>query len=703
VDMNRPSQTSLARLVNLHMGGIGHLLTATEPAVLLPHGMMRVVPWTSPEHYPDRFLHEHLEGIAFDAFRIRVGRDQQVGSERDHDWEQAYPFLYVCEMPSIDAELACTVSWHALMLRLRARSAGQFWLEWSSAEPLIVENGQTALGFTLATSASGVTRWVRIESTTAATSAYSRGRFRVRYALQPGETVHWRIALSYIDAEQARENLTREIPNRRTFEEVADDAESQWNQALGRILVEGGSAEERATFYTCLYRALSRMTNITEYGRYYSGYDHRTHRDAQDFYVNDGMWDTYRTMHPLQLLIEPRRHRDMIMSYVRMAEQSGLLPSFPRVEGERPTMIGKHAVAVVADTMSKDPEAMDWARAYPLLRRSMFEETRLPWRSGAFTPFDRHYQEHGYYPALAPGEPETLPEVHPFERRQAVSVTLECAYDDWCLGEMARRLGYTDDARLFNDRAQNYRQCFNPGTGFMHPKDAFGQWIADFNPELSGGQGGRDYFTEANSYIYSFHVQHDIAGLMECMGGAAAMAERLDRLFTMPPSVSKYRFFAQFPDSTGLMGLYPIGNEPSFHIPYLYNYAGQPWKTQRRVRDIIRLWFNTSPLGFPGDEDGGAMSAWYVWTAMGLYPTCPGRPLYDLGSPLFDQVTIRSEQGPTFTVVARDVSRRHKYIKRAAVNGQKLMHPQVRHDEWVREGGTLILDMSDHPHDIFSS
>jgi predicted alpha-1,2-mannosidase len=340
---------------------------------------------------------------------------------------------------------------------------------------------------------------------------------------------------------------------------------------------------------------------------------------------------------------------------------------------------------------------MDWSEAYRVMQRSLKEQTRLPWRDGPLTDFDRCYDEHGFYPALAVDEPESLAEVHPFEGRQAVSVTLERVYDDWCLAQVAAHVGDDEGLKRWQAQSQQYRQIFHPESRWAQPKDKEGRWITPFDPELSGGQGGRLYFTEANSYIYSFHVPHDIPGLIQTMGGRDAFRERLDRLFTVPPSVAKYQFLAQFPDSTGLMGQYPQGNEPSFHIPYLYNYAGSPWQTQRRIREIMRLWFHEGPLGVPGDEDGGAMSAWYVWSALGVYPTCPGKAVYDLGSPIFEQVRIRTDEGREFAIIARNASDRAKYIQTAAVNQTPIAEPRVDHHAWARDGGILEITMGDHP------
>lgn len=320
----------------------------------------------------------------------------------------------------------------------------------------------------------------------------------------------------------------------------------------------------------------------------------------------------------------------------------------------------------------------------------------MPWTGGPAGDFDRCYFEKGFFPALAEGEEETLP-AHPFERRQSVAVTLEVCYDDWCLGQIAKELGHEEDYRRLSARAENYRKLYHPETGFMSPRLADGSWEPAFNPKLSGGQGGRAYFAECNAWTYTWHVQHQPEGLIQLMGGKDTFCDRLDQLFREQYEVPKYTFLGQFPDSTGLMGQFCMGNEPSFHIPYLYNYGGQPWKTQRRIRELMRLWFGNSPLGICGDEDGGAMSAWYTFSAMGLYPVCPGKPVYDIGSPVFDEITIHMENGNSFHILAHNQNPRHKYIQSASLNGKPHNLPWLDHTS-LAAGGTLELQMGLSPN-----
>ncbi len=287
--------------------------------------------------------------------------------------------------------------------------------------------------------------------------------------------------------------------------------------------------------------------------------------------------------------------------------------------------------------------------------------------------------------------------MHPFERRQASSVTLENAYDDWCIAQLARALGHDDDAKTFTKRAGNYALLFNPETRFIEAKSQDGKWVEDFDPKLGGGQGGRAYFAEVDSWVDTFQVQHDPAGLIKLMGGRDAFVARLDALFQEPYGTNRFTFLGQFPDMTGLIGLYPQGNEPAFHIPYLYVAAGQPWKTQRRVRQIMEVQYGDGPQGISGDEDGGAMSSWYVFSALGFYPMCPGSPVYVLGSPLFSRSVISVGDGKQLTVVANENSAVNKYIRSATLNGRPLTRAWFRHAD-IANGGTLVLEMSATPN-----
>ena len=510
--------------------------------------------------------------------------------------------------------------------------------------------------------------------------------------------VEARVAFSYIDDEQAKRTLSLELSDQ-PFELTRTRARAAWSRELSAIHVEGGTEDQRTLFYTGMYRSLQFMKNVTEDERYFGPFDRKLHdAEGHDFYIEDNLWDTYRCRHPLSILIEPQRHEDMVRSYVRLYQESGWMPEFPFMRGDLLEMSGNHAAAMVLDAYVKGQRDFDLDLAYQGIRKSAMEATMIPYRKGGLTELDRFYQEHGYFPALRKGERETVGRVDPDMRRQAVSVTLDAAYDDWCISEVARVLGKNDDADYFGQRALNYRKLFNPANGFMSPRGEDGEFIPHFDPKWSGGQAGRDYYTECNGWVYTFDVQHDIAGLIDLMGGRKQFVSRLDALFAEGYNGElKFKFLAQFPDSTALIGQYPQGNEPAYHIPYLYNYAGAPWKTQKRVRQIMDVWYAARPLGLPGDDDNGAMTSWYVFSAMGFYPICPGRPVYTIGSPLFSKASIDVGGGKSFTVVANKVSRANKYIQSATLNSQPLNRTWFVQADVIK-GGSLVLEMGPIPN-----
>jgi predicted alpha-1,2-mannosidase len=440
------------------------------------------------------------------------------------------------------------------------------------------------------------------------------------------------------------------------------------------------------------------MVNISENGQYFSGYDNAIHKDQGiSTYVDDWAWDTYRAQHPLQTLINPQEQRNKLTSYIRMYEQSGSIPLFPTLSGDLGCMNGNHPSAIICDAYRKGMTGFDVEKAFEGLKKRAMESTMLPWKNGPLTVLDEFYHKNGYFPALKVGQKEYVDEVDELESRQAVSVTLGHSYDDWCLAMLAKDLGHEDEYKFFLERAANYKNLFDPEIGFFAPRDEDGNWVRPFDPKLSGGFGGRDYFAENNAWTYLFDVQHDIQGLIQLLGGKEKFISKLDALFTEDCGTRKSTYLAQFPDATGLVGQFAMGNEPSLHIPYLYNYAGAPWKTQKRIRMLMDLWFTNSPFGMCGDEDGGGISSFYVFSAMGFYPVTPGSPYYNIGSPLFSKTVIDIGEGKSFSIEANNCSKKNKYIQRAELNGIELNNPYFSHDD-IAHGGKLILEMGPRPN-----
>jgi predicted alpha-1,2-mannosidase len=717
--------------VNPNIGSIGQLLTATIPYVQYPHGMARLYPITTPG-ITDRYLADKIYGFpagpaVLMASTGAAGTNQaDYASNFDHDFETVTPYYYEADLQSWGIKAGLTAAREAAYYRFTFPASSHSHLVLSledDAEINIVGpdavEGSERVGGTVAKLAKDnndareyffvefsrpLGKWQTWRNGQLTSDPDEKGNgigFVTDWTTKPGEVIGVRVGISYISTEQARRNLEQEIPDW-NFDCVKAAARDIWNQTLGAIQTVGGTEKQRTIFYTALYRSLLRMTDITEDGKYFSGYDDKVHdADGHDFYVDDGLWDTFRSEHPLQTLLNARQQEDIARSYIRMYQQSGWMPSFPSVAGEQAVMIGHHAAEFILDLYEKGYRDFDVEDAYAGIRKNATETTLLPWSRAPLTPLDHVYFDKGFFPALAWGEKETVPEVTP-ELRQAVSVTLENGYDDWCAAQLAKALGNQKDGAYFTKLAYNYRNVFNPAIQFMAPKSADGKWVEPFDPKLGGGQGGRDYFTEMDAWTYTFSVQFDVAGLIRLFGSREAFNDKLDRLFVEQYGTSKYRFLDQFPDATGLVGLYAQGNEPSFHIPYLYDFSGQPWKTQRRVRQLMDVWYGDGPLGIPGDDDGGATSSWYVLSAMGFYPVCPGSPVYEIGSPIFSKTSIRMGNGKDFSIIANHVSARNKYIQSAALNGQPLDKPWFTHAE-IEDGGTLVLEMGETPNKQWGS
>ncbi len=722
-------QSEMAEMVNVHIGSISHTLEPTLPTVHLPHGMIRLWPIVSPGA-ADRYTASRIYAFPLNqpahryppvgAIMPAAGEGEplpdQIASEFDHALEIAKPYYYSVLLEDDDIWAEYSPTERAVFYQFKFNQSGPaqiFIFAKNNGHFQIIDN-KTVVG---KETFEGVTQYFYLELNVPFThfKLYKNQTLQnpekeisgdkltaaLRYELPAGQTIGVKYGISYISEEQAKQNLKNEIPHW-SFEAVKTAAQEKWNSTLAKIQIKGGTPDQRVYFYTALYRCFERMVNITEDGKYYSGYDHQIHEDSRPFYVDDWSWDTYRSLHPLRLLIEPEKEMDMIQSYVRMYEQSGWMPTFPQIWGDRKCMIGHHQAALLADAYFKGWRDFDLQKAYRGLRKNAMEGTMIPWQEGPAFPIDQVYREKGFFPALQPGQKETIESVSSFEQRQSVAVTLEHAYDDWCLAQLAKELDKSTDYDLFMKRAENYKNVYNPATGFMSPKTEDGKWLEPFDPKRSGGIGSRAYFAELNSWTYTWHVQHDVPGLMELMGGKEKFIARLDRLFEESLGSSKWVFLGQFPDATGLVGQFVMGNEQSFHIPYLYNYAGVPWKAQKRIRQLLDAWFRNDLMGVCGDEDGGAMSSFYVFSAMGFYPVCPGQPIYLMGSPLFDEIKIDLGKGKHFIIKAIKNSARNRFIQAAKLNGKEINRSWFTHSEIVN-GGELILEMGARPNKSWGS
>ncbi|MCV9385271.1 glycoside hydrolase family 92 protein [Reichenbachiella ulvae] len=512
----------------------------------------------------------------------------------------------------------------------------------------------------------------------------------------PVSKVQMKYAVSYVSQEQARDNFLREVQTQ-NLDELAMAGQKMWQQTVGQIQVEGGTEGQRRTFYTSLYRTYERMVDVNEYGQFYSGYDGKVHQSERPFYVDDWIWDTYLAQHPLRTILNPEMENDMLHSYVQMYLQSGWMPTFPQVYGNHMCMTAYHSSGIFIDAYRKGLKDYDVGSAYEGIKKNLLEGSYIPWRQGTpRRPVDDFYHEHGYFPSLKIGQKETDPMMDRFEKRQPVPVSLGINYDYWAMTELAREIGKEQEADQYAYRSTEYTQLWHPEHRMFLPKDEDGQWL-NIDPKSAGGLGYREYYDENNGWTYAWDVKHDIDGLVELLGGKEAAIDRLDQLFREPMGKRKSQFYIDGSNSTGMVGQFSMGNEPSFHIPYLYNYFGAPWKTQQRTRFLLDVWFKDNLFGIPGDEDGGGMTAFVVFTSMGLYPVTPGIPVYSITSPVFERVTIDLKNGKQFTIIAEGASKKSKYIQRALINGQEIDSPFISHEQ-IMSGATLELELSDLPN-----
>ena len=485
-----------------------------------------------------------------------------------------------------------------------------------------------------------------------------------RFDARSGKPVLVKVGISAVDADGALKNLHTELDHW-NFDKVRSDAAATWNKELRKISVTGGTNAQLTNFYTALYHAMTAPNIFMDVDGRYRGRDFKIHK-AGDFtnYTVFSLWDTFRAAHPLYTIIDQRRTRDFIKTFLAQYEQGGRLPVWELAANETDTMIGYHAVSVIADAAVKGIDGFDLQKAFTAMKHSA--ELRDHRGLGA-------YIDKGF--------------ISMEEERESVSKVLEYAYDDWCIAQVARMLGKTADFERYMARAQSYKNVFDARSGFMRPRSN-GNWVEPFDPhEVTFA------FTEANSWQYMFFAPQDVSGLVELMGGRQKFASKLDQLFAADSRTTG----REQADITGLIGQYAHGNEPSHHMAYLYNYVGQPWKTQSRVQQIMNEFYKPEPDGLIGNEDCGQMSAWYVLSAAGFYPVTPGSTVYAIGSPLFPEVRFNLENGKSFVIRAPGVSSRNVYIQSAMLNGKRYDKSFLLHEDLMR-GGELVFQMGSQPN-----
>jgi len=712
---NEKAGTMPADFVNTFIGTDGH--GHTYPGAMVPFGMVQLSPDTRKDswdgcsgyHYSDNkiygFSHTHLSGTGVgDYGDIRLmpwtgniddlldiyKNNTLPFAEFSHEEEKALPGYYEVEFEDLDIEVELTVG--------RRSGFHKYEFEDEKNKYVLVDlyEGATSdkiIGLELNIiddhTVSGLKR----------TRGWSQDQYVYFYAVfsspfnefkvlekgnilkgdnhistedlkcilsfadDTGEEIMVKVGISAVDVEGARKNLESDIPDW-DFEIIRNKAEGKWNEELGRIEVEGGTNEQKTAFYTALYHSYLAPYLYSDVDGRYRGHDLKVHNAVgHEMYTVFSLWDTFRALHPLFTITQQKRSIDLIKSMLDMYEKGGLLPVWELAANETWCMIGYHSIPVIVDAYKKGINDFDIEKAYEAMKKSSQQD-----REGL-----EYYRQYGYIPAGMDGS--------------SVSKTLEYAYDDWCIAVMAEELGYEDDYAHYMQRAQYYKNIFDDQTGFMRGR-MNGGWVTPFDPVEVNFM-----LTEANTWQYTFFVPQDVSGMMDLLGGPKEFIQKLDDMFNASMEMSG----RHQSDITGLIGQYAHGNEPSHHMAYLYNFAGEAWKTQKLVRQIMADQYSEKPDGLCGNEDCGQMSAWYVMGAMGFYPVTPGTDYYVTGSPIFDKVSIHLENGNTCIIEAKNNSEANKYIQSATLNGEELKQSYIHHQA-INDGGHFVFEMAPEPN-----
>lgn len=713
-------------------GGHGH----TFPGATLPHGMVQLSPDTrllgwdacSGYYYDDTsimgFSHTHLSGTGIGdygdiLFMPVVGEkpliagtaekpDEGYRSRFSHEQESARPGYYqvLLQDDSINVELTATL--RAGLHRYTYPKASDARLI-VDMEPTIhghqhpvtqirVVNDSTIAGmkYTVGWAKHHYVYFYAVFSSPFDYKLYSGTEYQsdstsvtvntakavMSFRNLPADgRVLAKVGISSVDEEGARLNVEAEIPNW-DFEGVMKQANTVWNEALGKIDIETSDNDSRTVFYTSLYHAFIQPSLASDVDGRYRTMGHEIKQDASyTNYTVFSLWDTFRAAHPLYTIVTPEQNQAFIRSLLRKYDEGGILPKWELASNETGTMIGYHAVSVIADAMMKKQCDFDVKKALEAcIRSSVYDTTGVtPMMdrqilNGKLMPVSIKYKnELGYIPCDKVGG--------------SVSQGLEFAYNDWLIAQMMKEHNRKDLYDKYMELSRNYRNYFDPETKLMRGRLSDGSWITPFDP--ASVQRPSNY-VEGNAWQWAWFVPQDVEGLMELVGGQKSFEAHLDTLFTTSSELTGDPNAAA--DVTGMIGQYAHGNEPSHHIPYLYNYAGAPRKTQALVDHILRTLYHNDPNGLSGNEDVGQMSAWYALSAMGFYSFCPGRPVYEIGRPMFDKVTIHLSNGKDFIIQAKNNSVENKYIRSMKLNGEKLAEPRFSHFDLMK-GGELIFEM----------
>ncbi len=696
--------TSLVSYVNPFIGtdGTGH----TFPGATLPFGMMQLSPDTrvdgswegcSGYHYSDEYIygfsHTHLSGTGVSDYGdilvmpageiiFNNGFDGKKGYRKpfSHENETASVGYYSVILDSINVKVELTVSYRSGKHRYTfPEGQKQILLIDLEHRDEVLDSKLNLLSDTEISGYRHSKAWAedqRLFFDARFSKPYTKVTFhednttgkKVIAAFEFDETtgsiIELDIAISPVDEEGARKNRMAEIEGK-SFENIQTEAEEIWEKQLEKIVIETPSHDNKVIFYTAMYHAMIAPNSYQDVDGRYRGMDLEIHQTIDfDYYTVFSLWDTYRAVHPLYTIIEQERTNDFINTFLEKYDEGGIMPIWDLAGNYTHCMIGYHAVPVIADAYLKGVDGFDAQKAFEAMKHSAMQD-KLGLEA---------YKKHGFIPME--------------EESESVSKTLEYAYDDWTIAQMAKALGKTEDYKLFTERAQYYKNIFDPETQFMRARFR-NTWFSPFDPyEVNSN------YTEANAWQYSLYTPQDFSGLMNLMGGKQSLENYLDKLFTAETETSGRHQV----DITGLIGQYAHGNEPSHHMAYLYNFVNKPHKTQERIRQILTEQYFNDPDGISGNEDCGQMSAWYIFSSLGFYPVTPGSNQYIIGAPLFDKATINLENGKTFTVVAENNSPENLYISSVKLNGKTQNKSFINHQDIIN-GGTMVFTMTHKPTD----
>ena len=699
-------------------GGHGH----THPGATTPFGMIQVSPmnglshwdWCSGYHYSDSLMvgfgHLSLSGTGigdlndillmpttkeYDLSVLKYGRKEQYPvnaqefrdmvpykSKYSHKNEKATPGYYqvYLEDPKVNVELTASQR-YAVHRYTFEKGADQsvilnlgYAINWDSPTETYLK--ASSLDASLLIGSRFSTGWAENQKVFFAIK-FSRPIIKMNlqehqtqttsgqfFFDSSSEQLEVKVAVSSVSEENALANL--EIDSPIAFDTTKEAAQRQWEKTLSSITVETPVDSLKTIFYTALYHAQVAPVTFSDKNGQFRLQNDKIAQTEGTAYSTLSLWDTFRAEHPLLTLLQPKVTADIINSMLAYYSVNKVLPVWTLYGNETNTMTGYHSVAVIAEAYLKGVRGFDAEKAYEAMKTTMMQDDR-----GL-----KAYKKYGYIPFNAGVD-------------ESVTITLEYAYDDWCVAQMAKALGKTEDADFFLKRSEAYAHLFDKETGFMRGKSTDGKWRTPFDPKRSDHRENTDY-TEGNAWQHSWFVPHNVRGLIELFGGSEPFVKHLEKLFTESSEITGDNISA---DISGLIGQYAHGNEPSHHIAYMFNVAGQPKKTQYWVDRILQTQYNTTPNGLSGNEDCGQMSAWYIWSAIGLYPMNPASTEYQFGRPLFDKVTMHLPNGKTFTIIAKNVSKDNKYIQSVKLNGKEYTKWFLSHQELLN-GGELVFEMT---------